>query len=123
MKVDIYQMLGEEPHIIIIKHGADLQNLVPKSLYNKIEKWGLVRNMNLSPSTTLVGVNAEDVMLHINEDGYFASIKSTSTSKSSSVGAGLGAGILAASLGLTPIGSIFAALIAGVLVAANTKEK
>lgn len=122
MKVDIYQMMGEKPHLIFVKHGNNLKDSTPKSVYSDLGKWGLVRNMNLSPSTTLVGAKASEVIESIKAKGFFSTVEETS-STSSSVGAGIGAGILAASLGLTPIGSAIAAIIAGLVVASNSKEK
>ncbi|EGR0628522.1 hypothetical protein R6I31_003639 [Vibrio cholerae] len=123
MKVDIYQMMGEEPHLIIVKSGTPLDSAVPKSIYGDLSKWGLVRNMNLSPSTTLVGITASEVIEKIRENGYFSSLVSNKNSSTSSFGAGIGAGILAASLGLTPVVSVIAGLVAGLLVATNSKEK
>lgn len=121
MKVDIYQMLGDEPHLIIVKHGSGLE-VAPKSIYSDLSKWGLVRNMNLSSSSTLVGAKASDVIESIKQKGFFTTI-TESSNNNSSIGAGIGAGILAASLGLTPIGSVITAIIAGILVASNNKEK
>ncbi|HCE3314834.1 TPA: YcgL domain-containing protein [Vibrio parahaemolyticus] len=123
MKVDIYQMMGEEPHVIIVKSGTPIDTTVPKSVYADLTKWALVRHMNLSPSTTLVGTTASEVIDKIKENGYFSSLVASKNSTTSSFGAGIGAGILAASLGLTPVVSAIAGLVAGLLVASNSKEK
>ena len=122
MKVDIYQMIGDKPHLIFVKHGKALEAVAPKSIYGELSDWGLVRNMNLSPTTTLVGAKASDVIENIKAQGFYTTVEDISSS-SSSVGAGIGAGILAASLGLTPIGSAIAALIAGLVVASNSRDK
>lgn len=122
MKVDIYRTEDKSPHLLIVKHGVEIVSVVPALVYENEKKWIFNRSLNLSPSTPLLGISAEVVLESIQKDQYFSTFK-PGYSANSTFGVGIGAGILAASLGLTPFATVIASLIAAALVVSSSKEK
>jgi len=123
LKTDIYKFKTNPNTYLFIKEGEDI-SIVPSKTINKLGEVTYVKSITLIPDSPLIAANPNEVILNIEKQGFHiqrSEVKMTVKENDvSEVGAAVGGGILAASLGLGPVGAIAGAALG--LWIANIKK-
>ena len=122
MECDIYRAANNRSTFLFVKKGTQVQ----PSIQEKLGKIDFYKTITFDENSPLIAVNPKEVILNILQQGFHiqqAEVKvETKVEKTSEAGAAIGGGLLAASLGLGPIGAILGAA-AGYMIANATKEE
>ena len=120
MDTDIYKSKKLPNVFLFVPKGIGIGNL-PELVKNQLGELLYFKSITLIPNSPLIAADPNEVINNIKSKGYHlqgAAVKSDI----SEVGAAVGGGILAASLGLGPIGAI-AGVVAGIWLANESKAK
>ena len=129
MLIDIYRSQYRKEKFIILKSGVEPDKVLPPSLREELSTLTLYRsNKEITEEHNikdpLLVVSSNDVIRNINNNNYYLQsipVKSK-TPDISEAGAAIGGGILAASLGMGPVGAFIGAVL-GFLLAQKGMEK
>ena len=125
MKCDIYQSEGIKNAYLFLKSGLIPDNQVPITILKNLGTLEYFKTIDFDANSSLIAADPREVINNIKKNGYHIQgaeirIETKAHKEISEAGAAIGGGILAASLGFGPIGSIMGAL-AGVILAASAK--
>ncbi|WP_321528831.1 YcgL domain-containing protein [Sedimenticola selenatireducens] len=114
METDIYQSQKVHGAYLFVPSGSSIA-LLPNELTHKLGKLQYFKTITINHGMKLIAADADEVIANIQKNGYHLQGASVTTkakeSDVSEVGAAVGGGILAASLGLGPVGAVAGALI------------
>lgn len=120
MKCDVYRSKTDPTKFVFVQAGRDPLEIVPSFIRNQLSELELVNSYVVQPMAPMLGLDAAQIINEVTKSGYFATgVKKFD--EGTVVGAGLGAGLLAISLGATPVVGLALGLFAAMF--ANEKNK
>ncbi|WP_038123988.1 YcgL domain-containing protein [Vibrio nigripulchritudo] len=125
MKCTAYKTSKKRSTYVLVQKGVNIAPIEAK-LKEKLGELTLFKNITLTEGESRIGINPEEAISNILKNGFHiqgveVSVK-VKENDVSEVGAAVGGGILAASIGLGPIGAIIGAA-AGFLLANSSKSE
>lgn len=125
METDIYKSKKLKGTYLFIRSGSDTDNLSDE-VVKKFGNFEYFKSLTLISGAPLIAADPDEVISNIEKHGFHMqgaeiSVK-VKESDVSEVGAAVGGGILAASLGLGPVGAIAGAVI-GAWIANHSKDE
>lgn len=121
MNCDIYKVINHKSAYLFIETGNQVSDKVPEKVLKKLGQIQLFKSISFDENSPLIAANPEEVIENIQSNGYHIQGVEIKLEEVSEAGAAIGGGILAASLGLGPLGAILGA-VAGYLLASASKE-
>ena len=123
MDCDIYKATNHKGAYLFIPSGVEVTAALPESVIKKLGNIEYFKSISFDENSPLIAADPKEVIKNIEEQGFHiqgTEIK-TKVEEVSEAGAAIGGGILAASIGLGPVGALVGAL-AGYLLANASKE-
>lgn len=121
MNCDIYKATNHRGAYLFVESGTDVVNKVPEKVIRKLGHIKYFKTITFDENSPLIAANPREVIENIQKRGFHIQGVEITVEEVSEAGAAIGGGILAASLGLGPVGAIVGA-VAGYLLANASKE-
>lgn len=125
MKCDIYKSSSLKNAYLFVLTGTDPEERTPEPVLKQLGELTLFKAIEFQENSPLIAADPKEVIGNINKQGFHVQgaevcVEVKESQEVSEAGAAIGGGILAASLGLGPLGAIAGAVI-GVLLASSAK--
>lgn len=122
MNCDIYKAINHRGAYLFIEAGNEASEKVPEKVLKKLGHLQYVKSISFDEGSPLIAANPKEVIENIETNGFhIQGVEIKIDEVVSEAGAAIGGGILAASLGLGPVGAILGAA-AGYWLANASKE-
>ena len=121
MKCDIYKSGSVKNTYLFVPAGTNPHKTTPSPILKQVGELAFLKSVELEENSPLIAANPKEVIGNIQKKGFHLQSSEIKVARAiSEAGAAIGGGILAASLGLGPIGAIAGAII-GAVVASSAK--
>ncbi|MCG7996601.1 MAG: YcgL domain-containing protein [Candidatus Thiodiazotropha taylori] len=123
MNSDIYKATNYKGTYLFIPSGVKISTALPEGVIRKLGNLEYFKSISFDENSPLIAADPKEVIRNIEEQGFHIQgpVIKTKAEEVSEAGAAIGGGILAASIGLGPVGALVGAL-AGYLLANASKE-
>lgn len=128
MKCDIYKSGSIQNAYLFVPCGISPEERLSKSQLTKLGKLQLFKTIEFDADSPLIAANPKEVIENIDKQGFHVQLAEIQTTikeskEVSEAGAAIGGGILAASLGLGPVGAIIGAALGAYLASSAKGER
>lgn len=128
MKCDIYKSSRLKNAYLFVLAGTDPKECTPESVLKQFGELVFLKSIEFEEDSPLIVADPREVIGNINQQGFHVQgaevrIEVKESQEVSEAGAAIGGGILAASLGLGPVGAIAGAIIGALLASSAKGEK
>ncbi|MES9898556.1 MAG: YcgL domain-containing protein [Sedimenticola sp.] len=123
MDCDVYKVVNYKAAYLFVLSGTDVTSALPDKIIENLGHLEYFKAVSFDENSPLIAANPKDVIDNIAKHGFHiqgAEIQ-IKVEEVSEAGAAIGGGILAASLGLGPVGALVGAL-AGYWLANASKD-
>ena len=128
MKCDIYKSSGLKNAYLFVLAGVKPQECTPESVLKQLGELAFFKSIEFNEDSPLIAADPKEVIVNIHKQRFHVQgaevcVEVKEAQEVSEAGAAIGGGILAASLGLGPVGAIAGAVIGALLASSAKGEK